>query len=120
MDTAGPEDIVIIQRVLAGDADAFRVIVRRYGGRLRGFCLARLGDADEADDALQDVLLRAYRSLGGFRLGSSFASWLFAIAANRVRRGAGAPPRTGSLCGARLTSLAWHTPRPPGTGGVCH
>jgi len=85
MDSAGPEDIVIIQRVLAGDADAFRVIVHRYGGRLRGFCLARLGDADEADDALQDVLLRAYRSLGGFRLGSSFASWLFAIAANRVR-----------------------------------
>lgn len=85
MDTAGSEDIVIIQRVLAGDADAFRVIVRRYGGRLRGFCLARLGDADEADDAVQDVLLRAYRSLGGFRLGSSFPSWLFAIAANRVR-----------------------------------
>jgi len=34
---------------------------------------------------VQDVLLRAYRSLGSFRLGSSFASWLFAIAANRVR-----------------------------------
>jgi RNA polymerase sigma-70 factor (ECF subfamily) len=85
MGIENPDDVVVIQRVLGGDADAFRLIVRRYGGRLRGFCLARLGDADEADDAVQEVLLRAYRSLGTFRLGTSFASWLFAIAANRVR-----------------------------------
>ena len=85
MGIEGPDDVVVIQRVLGGDADAFRLLVQRYGARLRGFCLARLGDPDEADDAVQDVLLRAYRSLGSFRLGSSFASWLFAIAANRVR-----------------------------------
>jgi RNA polymerase sigma-70 factor (ECF subfamily) len=85
MVTERTDDVVVIQRVLGGDADAFRAIVGRYGSRLRGFCLARLGDADEADDAVQDVLLRAYRSLGTFRLGTSFASWLFAIAANRVR-----------------------------------
>ena len=85
MGIEGPDDVVVIQRVLGGDTDAFRLLVLRYGGRLRGFCLARLGDPDEADDAVQDVLLRAYRSLGSFRLGSSFASWLFAIAANRVR-----------------------------------
>ena len=85
MGTESLDDVVVIQRVLGGDADAFRLIVRRYGARLRGFCLARLDDADEADDAVQDVLLRAYRSLGTFRLGTSFASWLFAIAANRVR-----------------------------------
>jgi RNA polymerase sigma factor (sigma-70 family) len=82
MGIEGLDDVVVIQRVLGGDADAFRLLVQRYGGRLRGFCLARLGDPDEA---VQDVLLRAYRSLGSFRLGSSFASWLFAIAANRVR-----------------------------------
>ena len=85
MGIEGPDDVVVIQRVLGGDADAFRLLVQRYGGRLRGFCLARLGDPEEADDAVQDVLLRAYRSLGSFRLGASFASWLFAIAANRVR-----------------------------------
>lgn len=80
-----PDDLILIQRVLRGESDAFRLLVRRYGGRLRGFCQARLGDSDEADDAVQDVFLRAYRSLGGFRLGASFASWLFAIAANHVR-----------------------------------
>ena len=85
MGIEGIDDVVVIQRVLGGDADAFRLLVQRYGGRLRGFCLGRLGDPDEADDAVQDVLLRAYRSLGSFRLGSSFAAWLFAIAANRVR-----------------------------------
>ncbi len=95
MGIENPDDVVVIQRVLGGDADAFRLLVRRYGGRLRGFCLARLGDPDEADDAVQDVLLRAYRSLGTFRLGTSFASWLFAIAANRVRT------RRGRTVGAR-------------------
>jgi len=85
MGIENPDDVVVIQRVLGGDADAFRLLVQRYGARLRGFCLARLGDPDEADDAVQDVLLRAYRSLGTYRLGTSFASWLFAIAANRVR-----------------------------------
>jgi RNA polymerase sigma-70 factor (ECF subfamily) len=85
MDGAGPEDIVIIQRVLEGDTDAFRVIVRRYGPRLRRFCLARLGNEEEAADATQDVLVRAYGGLRGFKVGAAFAPWLFAIAANRVR-----------------------------------
>jgi RNA polymerase sigma-70 factor (ECF subfamily) len=97
MDSAGPDDVLVVQQVLGGDAEAFRLLVRRYGGRLRGFCLARLGDPDEADDAVQDVFLRAYRSLGSFRLGSSFASWLFAIAANRVRTRHGRAVARGAL-----------------------
>lgn len=80
-----PDDLILVRRVLRGESDAFRLLVRRYGGRLRGFCQARLGDSDEADDAVQDVFLRAYRSLAGFRIGASFPSWLFAIAANHVR-----------------------------------
>jgi len=80
-----PDDIVIVQRVLQGDADSFRIIVRRYSARLHGFCLSRLGNPDDAADAVQDILVRAYRSLGSFKIGHSFASWLFAIAANRVR-----------------------------------
>ncbi len=85
MDEESPEDIVVIQRVLRGETEAFRALVRRYGGRLHGFCLSRLGNEEDAADAVQDVLLRAYRSLPSFKVGMSFASWLFAIAANRVR-----------------------------------
>jgi RNA polymerase sigma-70 factor (ECF subfamily) len=84
-----PDDVTLIHRVLSGDEAAFRKIVERYGDRVLRFCRARLGSEEEAADAAQDVFLRVFRSLRSFRLGESFPSWLFAIAANRVRsRGA--------------------------------
>lgn len=73
------EDILSIQRVLSGDAEAFAPLVRKYGGRLRQFCRSRLPDS-EVDDTVQDILVKAFRSLPGFRLGASFPPWLFSIA----------------------------------------
>jgi len=75
----------IVARVLAGDSDAFRGLVDAYSDRLYGFCLARLGDTFAAEDAVQDVLVRAYRSLRSYDPKRGFASWLFSIAANRVK-----------------------------------
>lgn len=83
-DEAAREDAVIA-RVLAGDREAYRHIVDRYGGRIMGFCRARLKSEDEAGDAAQDVFMRAFSSLHTFRRGESFAAWIFAIAANHVR-----------------------------------
>lgn len=78
-------DLADIHRVLAGDRGAFRPLVERYADRVHAFCRSRgLGD-EEAADLSQEIFLRAYRSLHSFRLGESFPSWLFAIAANRVR-----------------------------------
>jgi RNA polymerase sigma-70 factor (ECF subfamily) len=79
------DDLSAIHLVLAGDRSAFRAIVERYGDRIRRFCLSRIGSAEEADDAAQEVFLRAFRSLSAYRIGDSFPSWLFAIAANRLR-----------------------------------
>ena len=81
----GPDDVTLVHRVLAGDEAAFRAIVERYGDRVLRFCRARLWSDEDAADAAQEVFLRAFRSLPRFRLGESFAAWLFAIAANRVR-----------------------------------
>jgi len=81
----GPEDIILIQRVLEGDREQFRHLVRRYGERVRRFCRSRLGSDEEAADATQDVFVRAFRALDTFRVGRAFAPWLFAIAANRAR-----------------------------------
>ena len=78
-------DLADIHRVLAGDGRAFRPIVERYADRVLAFCRSRRLSEDEAADLTQDVFLRAFRSLGSFRLGESFPSWLFAIAANRLR-----------------------------------
>jgi RNA polymerase sigma-70 factor (ECF subfamily) len=74
-----------VARVLSGDRDAFRILVDRYGQRIVAFCGSRLRSEDEARDAAQEVFIRAYRSLGSFRRGESFPSWLFAIAANQLR-----------------------------------
>ncbi|HOX32089.1 MAG TPA: sigma-70 family RNA polymerase sigma factor [Spirochaetales bacterium] len=81
----GLDDLEAIHRVLAGEREAFGPIVERYGARVLRFCRSRLGSDEEADDAAQEVFLRAYRSLESFRLGESFPAWLFSIAANRVR-----------------------------------
>ena len=79
------DDASVVRRVLAGDVDAFRVLVDRYNDRLFQFCMARLGDSSDAEDAVQDVLVRAFRSLRSFDPARSWSSWLFTIAANRVK-----------------------------------
>jgi RNA polymerase sigma-70 factor (ECF subfamily) len=79
------DDARIAGRALAGDEDAFRALVDKYSERLFRFCRVRLGDDDDAEDAVQDVFIRAYRSLAAFDVSRSWSSWLFAIAANRVK-----------------------------------
>ncbi len=78
-------DIVAIKRVLDGDREAYRSLVERYGGALARYCAGRLGSAEEGEDAAQEILVRAYKALGGFRIGASFPAWLFSIAANFVK-----------------------------------
>jgi RNA polymerase sigma-70 factor (ECF subfamily) len=90
MDSKETDDEAV-RRVLAGDKDAYRVLVLRYSPRMIAFCRSRLGIAgireteEEAKDLAQDVFVRAYVSLSKYRLGESFAAWLFAIAANRIK-----------------------------------
>jgi len=79
------DDAALVGRVLAGEPDAFRSLVDRYSDRLYRFCRARLGDDADAEDAVQDVFARAYRSLASFDASRSWPSWLFSIAANRVK-----------------------------------
>jgi len=79
------DDVPVIRRILAGDGGAFRILVDRYSDRLFHFCMARLGDRSDAEDAVQDVFVRAYRSLRTFDTTRNWSSWLFAIAANRVK-----------------------------------
>ena len=67
----------------AQDAQAFAGIVARYERRLRAYCRSRL-PASEVDDAVQDVFVKAFRGLAGFKLGYSFAPWLFAIARSAI------------------------------------
>jgi len=64
----------------AGDREAFAELVRRHHVRVLGFCRSMLGDATSAEDAAQEVFIKAFRSIDGFRGGSAFYTWLHRIA----------------------------------------
>ena len=79
------EDLADVDRVLAGDAQAFEGIVRRWQGPLINMAWRYCRDRARAEDLAQDAFLRAWRGLAGWRRESSFSTWLFALAANVFR-----------------------------------
>ncbi|MGF7030257.1 RNA polymerase sigma-70 factor (ECF subfamily) [Paenibacillus mucilaginosus] len=75
----------LLKRVLEGETDAFAVVIRAYQQRIHAYCYWMLGDREESEDAVQEIMFKAYRSLHAYRYDHSFASWLYAIAANHCR-----------------------------------
>jgi RNA polymerase sigma-70 factor (ECF subfamily) len=62
-----------------GDSDAFISLYDEYADRMRGLAYRTLGDAALLDDAMQEVAVRAFRGLPGFRGDSSVGTWLYQI-----------------------------------------
>lgn len=84
-------DEELIDAVLDGDASAFGGLVARHQQKLLGFCFSMLGGREAAEDAAQEVFVKAFTALPQFRRGSSFSTWIYRIAFNHcsnVRRGA--------------------------------
>jgi RNA polymerase sigma-70 factor (ECF subfamily) len=76
------DELALLDRARAGDQSAFGELVEAHRGELRAYCYRMLGSVHDADDALQDTLLRAWRGLPGFEGRSSVRSWLYSIATN--------------------------------------
>jgi RNA polymerase sigma factor (sigma-70 family) len=74
----------LIQSALKGRSDAFGDLVQPYLTPLIRFASARLGCESEAEDIVQQAVLRAFSHLGQFRHEASFKTWLSAIASNEV------------------------------------
>jgi RNA polymerase sigma-70 factor, ECF subfamily len=76
------EDDGLLERAGGGDRDAFGGLVKRHRGELHAHCYRMLGSVHDAEYALQDTLLRAWRTLPCFQRRSSLRSWLYTIATN--------------------------------------
>jgi len=80
----------ILERVAAGDAESFGVLVERHQKRILHLCQRMLGDPEEARDAAQEVFLKAFRNAGRYRPRGKVYTWIYRIAVNhclnRLRR----------------------------------
>ena len=79
----GIADRELAARVAAGDGAAFELLMRRHNRRLYRIARSVLRDDADAEDALQESYLAAYRSIGAFRGESSLATWLSRLVLNQ-------------------------------------
>jgi RNA polymerase sigma-70 factor (ECF subfamily) len=77
-----PDDDELIGRVLDGDADAYEGIVRRYQTRLYWVALKLTGNHEDARDATQDALIRAFTKIRSFDRKRRFYTWTYRILTN--------------------------------------
>lgn len=81
---AAPSDEEVLERVRAGEAACFEVLMRRYNARLFRVARSIVGDDDEAEDVMQEAYVRAWTKLDQFEGRSSFATWLTRIAVHEA------------------------------------
>ena len=112
----------LVGRARAGDGDAFRELTEPYRRELQVHCYRMLGSVQDAEDALQDALLDAWRGLAGFEGRASLRTWLYRIATNRclkaLRSASRRPAKEWDIPGAeppeptRLGEVVWLEPCP--------
>jgi len=78
-------DAQIVRQVVLGNREAFGILVDRYHGRCLRVASHLLNDPDDAEDAVQEAFVRAYRHLGSYRERDRFGAWLLRIVVNQCR-----------------------------------
>ncbi len=83
----GRDDISLVKAFQSGASSesVFDELVTRYKDRIFNLCYRFLGDREEANDCAQEIFVKVYRSLKGFRLESAFSTWLYRVAVNACK-----------------------------------
>lgn len=79
------QDLWAVQATLSGNPAAFEEIVKRYTPLLYSLAYRLLGHGEEAEDAVQEILEKAFRALPRFRISQRFFPWLYTIGLNHLR-----------------------------------
>ena len=128
--TITPRERTLLAAARRGDEDGYRHLVEPYHGELHAHCYRMLGSVHDAEDSLQEALLRAWRGLPRFEGRSSLRSWLYSISTNTcldaiARRPKRALPvdlgpaaEAHDAPGAPLVEAVWVEPYPDGPLGV--
>src|SRR5260370_33336483 len=78
----GISDAVAVERTLAGDRDAYRVLVDRHSRNIYRLAYRMTGNRHDAEEVVQEAFLRGYQKLKQFAGTSNFGTWVYRIAAN--------------------------------------
>ena len=78
-------DRAIIEQVLAGDVEAYSRLVDRHYDRCARIAMRILGNREDAEEAIQDAFLRAFRALGSYEDRERYSAWLTRILINQCR-----------------------------------
>jgi RNA polymerase sigma-70 factor (TIGR02960 family) len=116
-------EVDLLARARLGDGDAFRELTDPYRRELQVHCYRMLGSLQDAEDALQEALLAAWRGIATFEERASLRTWLYRIATNRclnMRRAASRQPRAAEwpvpgvtpIDPSRLGEITWLEPYP--------
>jgi RNA polymerase sigma-70 factor, ECF subfamily len=79
---ATADELTLVDACLNGRRDAFDVIVERHRRQVYQLCYRFVGNHEDASDLTQDVFIRAFRGLRGFKRQSSLGTWLYRIGVN--------------------------------------
>ena len=82
VETSIESDAIAVERTLAGDREAFRVLVERHSRNVYRLAYRMTGNQHDAEEVVQEAFLRAYQKLGQFAARANFGTWVYRIAAN--------------------------------------
>ena len=83
LDATEDRDIVLVRSFQGGDKESFDEILRRYESYVYNVAMQMLGNRADAEDAAQDVLIRIFRSLPGFKMRCKLSTWIYRMTINQ-------------------------------------